>query len=288
MDLNIGAALWLAARGSGRLRPRPSAPWPDAGTRPAAAGPERQGTWTSQARVVLVGQGADEQCAGYGRHRTHFREGVSPSQLRLLTNCEMNCTLSAASARRRQEHPSSMDSLKVTLCKSKHQLLMVSWVLPAHLSARSAASVRVPGRPGQQQCCLLLRSQCKEPCSPLTLHPQAVDMARRGPPHVPQGWQGLQQEMARDVGRLWRRNLGRDDRLVSDHGRESRHPFLDEGLLQLLLSLPLPLVADLALVRPVPPPGPWRQAGAVCCRAARAAPPRAACPGLAAGHCMSA
>ena len=63
-----------------------------------------------------------------------------------------------------------------------------------------------------------------------------------------QGWQGLQQEMALDMGRLWHRNLGRDDRLVSDHGRESRHPFLDEALLQLLLALPLPLVADLTLV----------------------------------------
>lgn len=29
----------------------------------------------SSARVLLVGSGADEQCAGYGRHRTKFREG---------------------------------------------------------------------------------------------------------------------------------------------------------------------------------------------------------------------
>ena len=63
-----------------------------------------------------------------------------------------------------------------------------------------------------------------------------------------QGWQGLQEEMALDMRRLWHRNLGRDDRIVSDHGRESRHPFLDESLLQLLLSLPLPLIADLRLV----------------------------------------
>lgn len=63
-----------------------------------------------------------------------------------------------------------------------------------------------------------------------------------------QGWKGLHQEMALDMGRLWLRNLGRDDRIVSDQGREARHPFLDEALVQLVLSLPLPLVADLTMV----------------------------------------
>lgn len=135
MDINIGAALWLAARAEGRLRmwgptahPLASSksecahlqtPWlgvqpvtrPQGQTpvspnaKPAASisdcsrdtgdaglgskghsaatnaavsrGEKVPGLWQSKARVVLLGQGADEQCAGYGRHRTHFREGVS-------------------------------------------------------------------------------------------------------------------------------------------------------------------------------------------------------------------
>ncbi|KAK9816929.1 hypothetical protein WJX72_007151 [[Myrmecia] bisecta] len=118
MDLNIGAALWLAARGKGRMRLVHGC---------AQAVPEGPGQWfRSAARVVLLGHGADEQCAGYGRHRTHFR-----------------------------------------------------------------------------------------------LH----------------GWQGLQNELAVDMRRLWQRNLGRDDRLVADHGREARHPFLDEDFMALLLEL---------------------------------------------------
>jgi hypothetical protein len=63
------------------------------------------------------------------------------------------------------------------------------------------------------------------------------------------------------------RNLGRDDRLVSDHGREARHPFLDESVMQQLLATPLHLLADLSA-----PPGAlacthW------CCRGGRALQP---------------
>ena len=105
MDLNIGAALWLAASAHGRVRlygPTASASKPG-----AACFEQRSGSinkmsldarrtemdslagaeggrfsgeywsstmhYTSAARVVLVGHGADEQCAGYSRHRTQFR-----------------------------------------------------------------------------------------------------------------------------------------------------------------------------------------------------------------------
>ena len=44
--------------------------------------------YTSAARVVLVGHGADEQCAGYGRHRTKFRHNVRRSLL--LAVCKHN------------------------------------------------------------------------------------------------------------------------------------------------------------------------------------------------------
>jgi len=41
------------------------------------------------------------------------------------------------------------------------------------------------------------------------------------------GWAGLGAELAADRARLWKRNLGRDDRVVSDHGREARHSWLE-------------------------------------------------------------
>ncbi|AAZ10439.1 asparagine synthase, putative [Trypanosoma equiperdum] len=48
------------------------------------------------------------------------------------------------------------------------------------------------------------------------------------------GIRGLVGELDHDFSRLWERNLGRDDRVVSDSGREGRYPYLDEGVLAVL------------------------------------------------------
>ncbi|XP_039131545.1 asparagine synthetase domain-containing protein 1 [Dioscorea cayenensis subsp. rotundata] len=119
MDLNIGTALWLAAGGDG---------WVDENINPNCREGHCRYKYKSKARILLVGSGADEQCAGYGRHRTKYRAG---------------------------------------------------------------------------------------------------------------GWLALHNEMRLDMQRIWKRNLGRDDRCISDHGKEARFPFLDEDVIRTLLEIPL-------------------------------------------------
>ncbi|WCJ22100.1 Asparagine synthetase domain-containing protein 1 [Euphorbia peplus] len=125
MDLNIGVALWLAASGYGWVYNRTN-----------GCNEENQQCcrYKSEAKIVLVGSGADEQCAGYGRHRTKYRSG---------------------------------------------------------------------------------------------------------------GWFGLHEEMKLDMQRIWKRNMGRDDRCIADNGKEARFPFLDEDVIRTLLDIPLWKVADL-------------------------------------------
>jgi asparagine synthetase B (glutamine-hydrolysing) len=53
------------------------------------------------------------------------------------------------------------------------------------------------------------------------------------------GFPGLLQELELDVNRLGKRNLGRDDRAISNWGREARFPYLDESLVQWALSCPI-------------------------------------------------
>ncbi|CAF0869194.1 unnamed protein product [Adineta ricciae] len=119
LDDSIGSALWFAARGSGKLHPVNT-------------------VYESTAEVLLSGLGADEQLAGYSRHRSTFQ---------------------------------------------------------AH------------------------------------------------------GWKGLENELEMEINRISKRNLGRDDRVISSLGKEVRFPFLDERLVNYLRSVPIWYKADLRLGR---------------------------------------
>ena len=48
------------------------------------------------------------------------------------------------------------------------------------------------------------------------------------------GIKEMEEEMGMDLDRLWHRNMGRDDRAISDNGKEARFPFLDAQLMRYL------------------------------------------------------
>ena len=53
------------------------------------------------------------------------------------------------------------------------------------------------------------------------------------------GHEGLTQELELDFQRLGKRNLGRDDRVISHWGKEARYPYLDEILVEWALRIPV-------------------------------------------------
>eukprot|EP01122_Echinamoeba_exundans_P013737 TRINITY_DN6041_c0_g1_i1.p1 TRINITY_DN6041_c0_g1~~TRINITY_DN6041_c0_g1_i1.p1 ORF type:complete len:652 (-),score=52.56 TRINITY_DN6041_c0_g1_i1:17-1972(-) len=64
------------------------------------------------------------------------------------------------------------------------------------------------------------------------------------------GYDGLEAELHLDMDRIWNRNLGRDDRVVADHGKEGRFPFLDCNLSDWLQTLTITDICNMEL-----PPG---------------------------------
>jgi hypothetical protein len=53
------------------------------------------------------------------------------------------------------------------------------------------------------------------------------------------GFSGLLDELELDVNRLGKRNLGRDDRVISHWGKEARFPYLDESLVRWAVECPI-------------------------------------------------
>ncbi|KAG8873946.1 hypothetical protein FRB97_006334 [Tulasnella sp. 331] len=57
-------------------------------------------------------------------------------------------------------------------------------------------------------------------------------------------WQGLVNELQLDLTRLPSRNLGRDDRVISANGKETRYPYLSLTLVDFVAKLPVEVKAD--------------------------------------------
>ncbi|KAL4134553.1 hypothetical protein PRIC2_004850 [Phytophthora ramorum] len=65
------------------------------------------------------------------------------------------------------------------------------------------------------------------------------------------GEEALRAELQVDLGRIWKRNLGRDDRCIASHGREARFPYLDEDVVSTIAAFPVSSLCDADLPRGV-------------------------------------
>lgn len=259
MDFNIGAALWFGARGEGRLhqpphghelsalqlhhhqqeqqeeeapggaappRKRRAAPCPPPLT--GAAGTSARALCryasapasTGGAHLPVHGrpQGTGSTCAAAGG----LAGGAAPGSLgaaggavQLLVRCRL---VPLAGGRSVRLAIGALGGGESTAQPRAHS--------PA--GAAPAAAPREPGcaADGQPYRCaarvLLVGTGADEQLAGYGRHRTAYRL---------RGQAGLEAELQQDIGRLWLRNLGRDDRAMADSGREARHPFLDERLM---------------------------------------------------------
>lgn len=87
----------------------------------------------------------------------------------------------------------------------------------------------VDGRPHTSSArVLLLGSGADEQLGGYTRH---MNVLKRN------GWHELGSQLVKETLEIWKRNLGRDDRIASDSGRQPRFPFLDESVVEFIASL---------------------------------------------------
>ncbi|GAA98964.1 uncharacterized protein L969DRAFT_95639 [Mixia osmundae IAM 14324] len=80
-----------------------------------------------------------------------------------------------------------------------------------------------------------------------TISQSPAEPSERNHASSKQDWLALVQELQLDLDRIGHRNLGRDDRVISSHGKEVRFPFLAANVISALANTPVNLKCNPAL-----------------------------------------
>jgi hypothetical protein len=246
---------WAAAAAAAAALPWPSvdteapasAPAPVAGSEGAGGG----GAGTSCERTPSKGKGARLPrivCRGETRPGERCRAAAPaacPKHM-CLACCSRGVPAVGSRAPPVGADDSAADSATAVGACAFHSAGAAALPAVSFASAHDGAAVAAAASP---RACLV-RSGAKVVLVGIGADEHMGGYARHRSKWVRAGWLALVEELDKDVGRIWKRNLGRDDRMCSDHGREVRSPYLDEDVTAFLRAVPLP-----AIVNPTLPPG---------------------------------
>ena len=234
MDLNIGAALWYGSRGRGMLCGGGESSDGNGGGGDSSSHHHQESCTSSRASAVCRYAGQSE----------HGADGIVSLVAASAAVARPRVLLRVAVCGRAEIAPGNEVHLTLTHAGSDEQAL-----------ARDGSPMRSPhGEPQQPQ-----PPQQLQPPQPQQHYQsgarvlllgtgadeQLAGYGRHRTVFRKEGWAGLSSELAAERERLWLRNLGRDDRVISDWGREARHPYLDEEVMRCLAATPLHHICDL-------------------------------------------
>ena len=237
MDLNIGTAFWFAARGKGYLRNY------DENEINEMFGVNNDGRplvrigGTGAALSVGLKTWSDNKCKGNGPSPC-VNEGCkrvsNASCIRLF--CKTCCNV----LEKRSKHDSNLT--KCSIHQKKKKTSQDDDAKDAIVDTIDDATVEEQNEPKDDD-----KKKDIKPYSSATkvliigigADEQMAGYGRHRTVYKNGGIHELEKELNLDMERIWKRNLGRDDRCISDHGREAWFPYLDEDVVSFLQSLSL-------------------------------------------------
>ncbi|CAK9092713.1 Asparagine synthetase domain-containing protein 1 [Durusdinium trenchii] len=244
MDFNIGASLWFASEATGVLWKGPDC---------EADGPAQddEGPSKEDALASLLGQKPQSPATKEAQQHPKASTGVCALQLegsRCGGVAKAKCILGACAMCCKRQRLGQETQARV-VCRVHKSKAEKREVKKARISEKSQIRQQAQQREDRKE-----RGQGAKPgaynsparilLSGIGADEQLGGYGRHRVAFRTNGWEGLRKELATDVARLWERNLGRDDRCISDRAREVRQPFLDARVMAAVRSMPLEHIAD--------------------------------------------
>ena len=226
MDFNIGAAMWFASGAYGSID--------------SSAIPEPTNKFTSEnnplvrfsRKVNLSDPPEKSVCSRHGCEK-YCLPGCVFSACRLCCTCYQK-PISSFLAGPSRVCFAHLDTKKKKAPKSKQKTRLVQHTRSPLSQKKSAKS---------------FTKNYKSPAKVMLLGIGADELmagyGRHRKVYEKGGYVALENELKMEAARIWTRNLGRDDRCISDQGREARFPFLDEDVVRYLTTLPITDICDM-------------------------------------------
>ena len=243
MDFNIATAFWFAARGEGRFLDMNEIEDAARGIYNNTVACSKTVSMQQQEPLLRFSSGHKAN-VGKGSSKTRLscvRDGCTrhSSQSCIFQACKVCCG-------KFQGPISSYLGKRAILCRAHNQIndqhrRSADSNADANITAKRHASSSAQGSNMHGS----VVSQAKILLSGVGADEQMAGYGRHRNIHQRGGYEALRMELQMEVNRLWTRNLGRDDRCLSDHGKEGRFPYLDDDVMDYLDALPLELKCDM-------------------------------------------
>jgi asparagine synthetase B (glutamine-hydrolysing) len=244
MDFNIATAFWFAGRGEGRVLKMNEIDEARKGIESNAVVCNETVSTRQQEPLLRFSNGlkANDSKGSSKTRPSCIRDGCTrlSSQSCVFHACKLCCG-------KFQGPISSYLGRRAMLCTAHNQ---INDRQTTNIESKAGTNTSAKRRSSSSNSAAsnmrgLILSQAKILLSGVGADEQMAGYGRHRTTYNRGGYEALRMELQMEVDRLWTRNLGRDDRCLSDHGKEGRFPYLDEDVMAFLDALPLELKCDM-------------------------------------------